>query len=75
MNIFERNQKGETALSIAQEKKIEKAIKLLEQVSQYKGDETSKKTEELLNELLMEEQKKEKKKEKNKDKNKRKKIR
>ncbi|CDW79057.1 ankyrin repeat domain-containing [Stylonychia lemnae] len=78
MNVFERNQKGETPLSIVQERKddkAQKAMRLLEEYAQWYGDQTKEKTDQLLNDLLEEENKEKQKKAKNKEKNKRQKIR
>lgn len=55
LSVFDRNEKGETALSIAQERKLAKAISLLERYQQNVGDKTQENTEQLLNELLEEE--------------------
>jgi ankyrin repeat protein len=74
INIFERNNEGETALSIAQSKKNTKAIEILETHAQ-KNDHTKLKTDELLNDLLQEENKQELLKQKKKEKKKRAKIR
>lgn len=48
LNVFERNQKGETPLSIAQERKDDKAqrtMKLLEEYAQKYGDQTKQSTD------------------------------
>lgn len=75
LNVFERNTKGDTPLSIVQEKKDERALKLLQGYAQNYGDKTKEKTDELLNDLIEAEQKEEQKKAKKKDKKKRQKIR
>jgi ankyrin repeat protein len=53
VSVFERNEQGETALSIAQEKKNQRAVTLLE--SQAYKDQTKDKSTDLLNELMKEE--------------------
>lgn len=50
LNIFERNNSGETPLSIAESKKLERATKLLEK-SKNVYDQTKIKSDELLKEL------------------------
>lgn len=75
LNVFERNQNGETPLSIAQEKKDQRAMKHLEDYAKRYGDQTKQNTDQLLNDLLEEEEKEKQKKLKNKEKNKRQKIR
>lgn len=74
LNVFERNHKGETPLSIAQEKKDQRSMRLLEQYAQKYGDQTKQNTDQLLNDLLEEEEKEKLKKAKNKEKNRRQKI-
>lgn len=59
LNLSERNQAGETAYSLAQEKKHEKILKLLDWYQQHLGDQTQQQTDALLNDLLEEEQKEE----------------
>ena len=75
LNVFERNEKGETPLSIAQEKKDQRAMRLLEEYAKRYGDQTKQNTDQLLNDLMEEEEKEKLKKMKNKEKNKRQKIR
>jgi len=74
LNIFERNNNGETALSIVQERKNLKAIEVLEGQAKI-NDKTKMKTDDLLNDLLEEEKKNDLQKQKKKDKKKRAKIR
>lgn len=57
LNVFERNNKGETPQSIAQEKKNTRAVSIMEDLSLK--DLTKDKSEDLLNELEREEEKKE----------------
>lgn len=45
LNVFERNHNGETPLSIAQEKKDQRAMSLLEQYAQKYGDQTKQNTD------------------------------
>ena len=78
LSIFERNTKGDTPLSIIQERKDDESLNVLKMLEDYTrryGDQTKEKSEELLNELLLEEQKEEIKRAKKKDKKKRQKIR
>ena len=75
LNLNERNLAGETASSLAQEKKNDKILKLLEWCQQHLGDQTKQQTDALLNDLLAEEQKEEQKKAKKKEKKQRQKIR
>jgi ankyrin repeat protein len=56
INIFARNNEGETPFSIAQSKKNTKAVEILENHAQN-NDQTKIKTDELLNDLLEEENK------------------
>jgi ankyrin repeat protein len=75
LNILERNQNGETPMSIVQDKKNERGIKILERFISVSGDTSKQNVDDLLNELDAEKEKQEKDRLKKKEKKYRHKVR